>query len=334
MRKITIITISLISVCILAGCADVSIKVNTNKYEAVQENPVTDGNPQPEQRTDEESEPDRARVEGPYGSLSIEVPDNWKFRICDINSEDLIGERYGIIFNPKAAKDDQIELFITDSFGVCGTGLKQEETTIGGIAARIGTYDDHKHWDYVVVGDEPPQIVATRTVCESWDDKTWQEAWQIIESLSYDPTEVTGCIWQYTPESEDEDIAVSMEMENITLTGAVIKISHYDWAETGEIIAGESFYLEKENNGEWENVHQIADNAIFNDIGYPIPENDTKEIETSWEWLYGPLSPGTYRIKKTVIDRTDEGYTEHELAAQFLVTGPSVKNTYESDIGP
>ena len=170
-------------------------------------------------------------------------------------------------------------------------------------------------------------------MCDSWDDKTWQEAWQIIESLSYDPTEVTGCIWQYTPESEDTDIAVSMEMEKITPTGAVIKISHYDWEKTGEIIAGESFSLEKDNNGKWEDVPQIIDEAAFNDIGYPVPENETTEIETNWEWLYGPLSPGTYRIKKTVIDRKDEGYTEHELAAQFLVAGPSVKNTYEGDFG-
>lgn len=333
MRKITILTISLISGCILAGCANVNVTVNTNKEEPVQENPVKEDMSQPEQPDDDESEKNRALVEGPYGSLSIEILDNWQYKICDINSEDLIGERYGIIFSPKDAKDDQIELFITDTFGVCGTGLKQEETTIGGMPARIGTYDDHEHWDYVAIGDEPPQIVATRTVCDSWDDKTWQEAWQIIESLSYDPTNVTGCIWQYTPESEDTDIAVLMEMEKITPAGAVIKISHYDWEKTGEIIAGESFSLEKENNGKWEDVPKIIDDAVFNDIGYPIPENETTEIETNWEWLYGPLSPGTYKIKKTVIDRTDDGYTEHELAAQFLVAGPYVKDTITGDFG-
>ena len=328
MRK-RIVGISLISACILAGCANVSVTVNTNKDEPVQESPVTEEIPQ----ADDVAATDRACVEGPYGSLCIDVPDNWQYKVCDINSQDLLGERYGIIFSPKDAKDDQIELFITDNFGVCGTGLKQEEATIAGMPARIGTYDEHEHWDYVVIGDEPPQIVATRTVCDSWDDKTWQEAWQVIESLAYDPSDATGCIWQFIPESEDTDIAVSMEMENITPSGAVIKISHYDWVKTGEIIAGDSFTLEKENNGKWEPVPQIIDDAAFNDIGYPVPENETKEIGTNWEWLYGPLSPGTYRIKKTVIDNTDKGYREHELVAQFLVTGPSVKNTYESDLG-
>ncbi len=321
MRK-RIVTISLISACILAGCANVNITVNTNKEEPVQSGQQTDG------------AKSRACVDGAYGSLSIEVPDNWQYKVCDINSKDLIGERYGIIFNPKGAEDDRIELFITDNFGVCGTGLKQEETNIGGIPARIGTFDDHKHWDYVVIGEEPPQIVATRTGCDSWDDTAWQEAWKIIESLTYDPTDATGCIWQFTPESEDADIAVSMEMENITTCGATIKLSHYDWAESGEISYGELFSIEKDNNGKWEAVPEIIDNAAFNDIAYIIPVNETCDIETSWEWLYGPLSPGTYRINKTILERTDNGSKEHKLAAQFLVAGPSVKNTYESDLGP
>ena len=106
MRKITILTISLISGCILAGCANVNVTVNTNKEVPVQENPVKEDMSQPEQPDDDGSEKNQALVEGPYGSLSIEILDNWQYKICDINSEDLIGERYGIIFSPKDAKDD------------------------------------------------------------------------------------------------------------------------------------------------------------------------------------------------------------------------------------
>ena len=73
MRK-RIVGISLISACILAGCANVNITINTNNDEPAQESHVTD-----------ESE-SRARVEGAYGSLSIAVPDNWQYKICDINS--------------------------------------------------------------------------------------------------------------------------------------------------------------------------------------------------------------------------------------------------------
>ena len=37
---------------------------------------------------------------------------------------------YGFILKPLEASEGQIELFCSDSFGVCGTGLKQEEMTL------------------------------------------------------------------------------------------------------------------------------------------------------------------------------------------------------------
>ena len=68
----------------------------------------------------------------------------------------------------------------------------------------------------------------------------------------------------------------------------------------------------------------IVDEAAYTDIAYIIPENDSSEIETDWEWLYGQLSPGTYRIRKSVYNSKDNERSEHELIAQFLLTGCSL----------
>ena len=49
------------------------------------------------------------------------------------------------------------------------------------------------------------------------------------------------------------------------------------------------------------------------------------EIETNWEWLYGKLEPGTYKITKTVLDSGASGegdsLNRYTVSAQFLIAG-------------
>ena len=308
MRRIMIIAASLITAIALAGCANVTVTV----------------------KTDAETE---QSVAGPYGELSIAVPDDFECKVCPLDSDEMSYGYYGFTIHPKDVKDGIIAIFCATRFGVCGTELKQEETEIAGKPSRIGTYDGHERWDFIVIGDEDPQIVATGGACDSWTDDQWETARTIIDSIKFDPSVTTGAVWQYTPESEDTDIGVSMDLSDITPSGATVHFYRYSTENAGELSYGESFILEKESKNKWEAVPEIIGEAACTDIAYSIPENDTSEIETNWEWLYGPLSPGTYRIRKTVLNSKDDGYTEHELAAQFLLAGPEVKKAVESDFG-
>ena len=49
------------------------------------------------------------------------------------------------------------------------------------------------------------------------------------------------------------------------------------------------------------------------------------EMEINWEWLYGKLSPGTYRITKILTDssRNDPNVNipAYPLTAQFIIAG-------------
>ena len=300
MRRIAVTAASLITALTLAGCANVSITVKTD------------------------AAPRAAHTEsvtGPYGKLDIEVPDDWECKVCPIDNDEMSYGYYGFTVHPKDVKEGIIAIFCAYRFAVCGTELTQEETEVAGKPARIGTYDDHKRWDFIVIGDEDPQIVATNGLCESWTEDQWSIAQTIIESVSFDPSIAEGAIWQYTPESEDTDIGVSMDLSDITPAGATVHFYRFDTENAGELSFGDSFVIEKDNEGNWKEVPVIEENAAFNDIAHIIPANDTCEAEISWEWLYGPLSPGTYRIRKTVINSKDNGNTEHELIAQFLLAG-------------
>ncbi len=309
MRRITILATSLITAITLAGCANVNITVKTNTE--------TDAPAESEPHTE-----NIQRVAGPYGELSIVVPDDFECKVCPLDNDEMSYGYYGFTIHPKDVNEGIVAIFCATNFGVCGTELKQEDAKIAGKPARIGTYDGHKRWDFIVIGDEDPQIVATGGACDSWTDDQWNTAQTIMDSIKFDPSATTGAVWQYTPESEDTDIGVSMDLSNITPSGATVHFYRYNTENAGELSYGELFILEKEiADSKWEAVPRIIEDAAFTDIAYVIPENDTSEIEINWEWLYGPLSPGTYRIRKTVLNSKDTGNTEHELIAQFLLAG-------------
>lgn len=312
MRKITFVATSIVTALIMAGCGNVSVTVRDGNDPAVsaEEEAPEDG---------QKTEGKRNEVTGPYGQLSVKVPDDWECKICPLGNDDMSYGYYGFIVHPKDVKEGIISIFVATNFGVCGTGLKQEETVIAKKPARIGTYDNRKRWDFIVIGDEDPQIVATGGGCDSWTDEQWNRLQTMIESIEFDPSTVEGAIWQYTPESEDTDIGVSMDLSDITSMGATVHFYRFEVENAGELSYGDSYIIEKQDGKKWEELPVIAENAAFNDIAHIIPANETVEQKTDWEWLYGELSPGTYRIRKTVINKKDSGYTEHELIAQFLI---------------
>ena len=61
---------------------------------------------------------------------------------------------------------------------------------------------------------------------------------------------------------------------------------------------GDWYKIEKEENGKWYDVETVIENYGFNDIGYLVNENNEVKFDMNWEWLYGKLMPGSYRILK------------------------------------
>ena len=285
----------------LTGCARVNVTVNTGSV------------------AEDAQKTSRQSVAGPYGQLSIEVPDDWECRICPMDNDEMSYGYYGFTLHPLGVNDGIVAIFCAGSFGVCGTNLKQEETRIAGKPAWIGTYDGQKRWDLIVIGEKEPKIVATEGGCDSWTDAQWDMVRTIVDSAELDPSVAEGGVWQYTPESEDTQLGVSMDLSRITPEGATVHFYRFDTGKAGELSYGDDFIIERQNAGAWEEVPMITENAAFNDIAHIIPENDTVEAKLDWEWLYGSLESGTYRIRKNIIDRTEDGYTEHELSARFLL---------------
>lgn len=97
---------------------------------------------------------------------------------------------------------------------------------------------------------------------------------------------------KYTP-TELENVSISIS--NISLTGATIIIK-----DTNEepYTYGEWYKIEKQVNGKWVEVETIIEDYGFNSIGYLPDKNNEVKFVMDWEWLYGELPLGSYRILK------------------------------------
>lgn len=254
---------------------------------------------------------------GPYGEMTVTLPVYWSYEITDADGE--APGLYGIRFRPETENDGWISLFYTDSFGVCGTGLVTGKTVLAGEETEILTYDDHPFFDMAAYGGKKKGIIAS---CESsWASDHSDEIMRILDTVQFDPQKTEGAAFVFTPESEVEEIGVCMELRRITASGAAVCFRNYISLQEGDLVYGEAYVIEKLENDEWMPVTQITPDAVFTDIGYIIPTEGESQLETDWEWLYGKLEKGTYRMKKTVLAEGKAGYRSYEVCAQFLIAG-------------
>ena len=84
-----------------------------------------------------------------YG-VSFTLPDGW---ICETVSAD--SDPMTVNVRPETAGEHEVITFYcsTGLFGVCGTGLRTEDTVFNGHEASKGYYDGSPIWDYIVLKD-------------------------------------------------------------------------------------------------------------------------------------------------------------------------------------
>ena len=93
--------------------------------------------------------------------------------------------------------------------------------------------------------------------------------------------------------SEVENVSTSIS--DISLTGATITINDTN---ATKYTYGEWYVIQKEENGKWYNLPTKVKEYGFNSIGYEVDENNEVKFVIDWEWLYGELPQGSYRIIK------------------------------------
>lgn len=93
-------------------------------------------------------------------------------------------------------------------------------------------------------------------------------------------------------------------------TGIEFRFVQNDDSIPGELFYGQEYTLEKWDGDAWVAVSPIIDNWAFTAEAILLPKNTTTVVDIDWEWLYGEVSDGYYRLSKTLwLDQ--ESYTFH-----------------------
>lgn len=125
---------------------------------------------------------------GPYGEISISLPEGWGYEVHPADSNDSEYVLYGIHFYPENVTDGYVDISYSEAFGVCGTGLVEQYMTVAGNDVHIGTYGNNKYWAYISFSGEYKGLYATTHSVEAWWDEYGDQVLNILDTVSFQPT--------------------------------------------------------------------------------------------------------------------------------------------------
>lgn len=130
-----------------------------------------------------------------------------------------------------------------------------------------------------------------------------------MNAADFDPT-------VYETVNNLEEVSMNEVEDTVSSTGLTVLLANDT---DKEIIYSEDFVLETKIDDSWYQVPTVLkEDYGFNDIGFQIQPTKSSEWPVDWEWLYGSLEDGEYRIVKKVLDFRGPGnYDEYDLAANF-----------------
>ncbi len=112
----------------------------------------------------------------------------------------------------------------------------------------------------------------------------------------------------------DDVWGLNLSVKDITPTGLTLLIEQKDGEIKGELHTGSYFFVEEQKDGLWHTLESKVD--AWTQVAYMVRENDITELEVNWEYVYGELPAGHYRIGKEISDWIAPG--EYEKATYVL----------------
>ena len=119
-----------------------------------------------------------------------------------------------------------------------------------------------------------------------------------------------------------ESWGVTLTMDHITPTSATLICTQEGGDPTGELQTGSWYMIESwtQENG-WMEVDRVFQGDLaWTMEAWAIPKNKKSEWNVNWEFLYGELPPGKYRIAKEVMDFRKTGDFDTSIYfADFMI---------------
>lgn len=158
----------------------------------------------------------------------------------------------------------------------------------------------------------PAQTEDSVAQARTEDSEVTHDSSQSIDISDWEPT-------TFDTVNSFDVVAMTAKEGTVSPTGLTLQFENKS---NSECIYGSYFSLEKKISGAWYKVPvSIEGDYGFDSIGYSLSSHGESEWATNWEWLYGNLDTGEYRIVKDILDFRGTGnYDTYYLAAEFSVS--------------
>ena len=124
------------------------------------------------------------------------------------------------------------------------------------------------------------------------------------------------------PADEDfPDWGLTLSVKDVTNTGLTLVCTKNGGNPTGELTCGTEYHLSVLEDGAWKDVPTVIEEYAWNSLAYHFPEGQDTEFNYTWEWLYGKLPAGIYRLTKGFMDFRGAGdYDTAMYWVEFEIT--------------
>ena len=124
---------------------------------------------------------------------------------------------------------------------------------------------------------------------------------------------------QPDPDTPTNDWGITLNLENVTCSGATIVCKQSGGVPTGRLQTGSYYVITRlgpDNN--WEPLREGE--TVWTMEAYSVNMGGTTEWKVNWEWLYGQLPDGHYRLGKGFMNFRGPGdYDEMMIYAEFEI---------------
>lgn len=117
------------------------------------------------------------------------------------------------------------------------------------------------------------------------------------------------------------DWGLTLSVKDVTPTGLTLVCTKNGGNPTGELTCGTDYHLIVLEDGVWKDVPTVIEEYAWNSLAYHFPEGQDTEFDYTWEWLYGKLPAGIYRLTKGFMDFRGAGdYDTAVYWVEFEIT--------------
>ncbi len=120
-----------------------------------------------------------------------------------------------------------------------------------------------------------------------------------------------------------DEWCISMSATDVTTDGLTLIISQNGGEFDGELLTGSYYKLQKLTDNIWTDVpYVLGDNVVYawDDVAHIIGKSDVTQMPVNWNWFYGSLEPGKYRIEKLIMGYIEPGvYGKKSYYAEFTI---------------